>query len=211
MLRASSFLVAVALVLLVAASSAGAHEFRSEIAPTLFQGEQTGSHIFENTSNESKIVCGKAIFLGTTSATQTGELKVALQYSECTFGKTVTLVKMNGCEYEFFGATNASEHAELKIVCPPGKQMEIEVGSLCTAKIVAATYWGVRYVNKGFAAARDFEVVMTPGEIQYEKTGLSCATVFGNGKDMRFTGTFTAKGYEDFGGTPGNQRGVWVS
>lgn len=190
------------------AGSAAAHEFHSEISPTLLQAEEVGTHVFENTSNEAKIVCGEALLQGTTTATQVSEFAVSPYYAECTYGSTVTIVKMNGCQYQFFGETNGSGEAEIKIDCPAGKKMEIEVGSLCTAKVTPMTVWGVKYANKGSGTSRDFQISMELREVLYEKVGLFCKSIFGNGSDMRFTGTFTVRGYE--GGVPLNQRGIWV-
>jgi hypothetical protein len=198
-------IAAVLALALLGSGSASAHEFHSEVAPATLKGEQVGTHVFENTSNESKIICGQALLEGKMSATQVAQFTVAAYYAECTFGKTVVFVTLNGCEYEFFGETNLSGEAELKIACPPGKQMEIQVGSLCTAKITSSTVWGVGYVNEGSGTGRDFKVSLKIREVFYEKTGLFCASVFGSGKDMRFTGTFTVKGYEFE-----TQRGIWV-
>jgi hypothetical protein len=209
--RALLIAVAALVGMALGAGPAGAHEFHAEGSPTLLQAEEIGTHVFENTSNESKIVCGEALLQGTTEATQTSEIDLAAYYAECTFGKTVAFVTMNGCEYTFYGETNGSGHAELKLDCPAGKQLEIKVGTSCTAKLSPRTYWGVAYANEGSGASRDFRLTLTVGGVEYEKVGLLCGTIFGNGKDMQLTGTWTVKGYQDFGGAPGSQRGIWVS
>lgn len=209
--RALLIAFAVMVGMALGAGPAAAHEFHFEGSPTILQAEEVGTHVFENTSNESKISCGEALLQGTVEGTQTSEIELAAYYAECTFGKTVAFVTMNGCEYTFFGETNGSGHAEFKLDCPVGKQVEIKIGTSCTAKLLPRTYWGVSYASEGSGASRDFSLTLTVSGVEYEKAGLLCGTIFGNGKDMQLTGSWTVKGYQDFGGATGSQRGIWVS
>jgi hypothetical protein len=195
---------------LATASPAAAHTFHSEVSPTIVLGEQLGAHVFESPGNENKINCPKARFQGTMSEATASRLTFDALYEECTLsGQISSPVTMNGCRYVLYGETDANGHGRFEIVCPAGKAIQIDMGTVCTVTIVPQAVQGVSYANEGTGSKRDLRITLTAGGISYSKTGFLCASVFGNGKDLQLTGTFTAWGHRDLG-FPGEQVGIRV-
>ena len=193
------------------AAPASAHEFHSEIMPTLLRG--TAASTFENSVNANQIKCAKASFLSTVSGTAVTQIRIHPIYENCLTTKNEKVVEIftMGCDYILQGKTSEGGHGQLSIDCVAGTKIEYKIGALCTASFtsqVAAE--GVHYVNAGEKTKRDFAATLTASGLVYEQTGASCSTYFGNGKDGRLTGTYTTQGFKDLEGVPGEQVGVWV-
>jgi hypothetical protein len=204
-------LLLAAVAVMTAASPASAHNFHSEANATVLLGEQIGEHEFESPGQAAKVHCPKARLQGTMAAPTTSQLRFDPVYEECHFAfQVLSQVTMNGCQYLLHGETDADGHGRFEIACPPNKAIQIDMGTICTVTIVAQTVQGVSYANEGTGTKRDLRITLTAGGISYQKTGFFCASVFGNGKDLQFTGTFTVRGYKDIEGFPAEQVGLRV-
>lgn len=195
----------------LASSPASAHQFHSEVAPAILRGQQVASQTFEF-STGSKVTCPEISFQTTLNLTSVSELTFAPAYAKCVIGESPAPITMNGCNYRVSGKTDANEHGPVTVECEAGKYIQIDVGSVCTAKIRPQTpAKGAHFVNKGSGTGRDFELSMTLSEIEFEAGGgFSCTALMGNTKGLSLTGTSTVLGFEDFSGIPGKGRGVWV-
>jgi hypothetical protein len=77
-------------------------------------------------------VSGDATVAKTFKTLQLGQIV----YSTCDVSGTSATVKMNGCEYHFEAPGVVPHDAKVKVVCPVGKEIEIEVPSTgCLMKI----------------------------------------------------------------------------
>ena len=208
------FLVAVAA--LWAAPQASAHEFVSEASTTIVLGEQIGAHAFETTTTGTKINCGQATLYETLVGNVANELRFEPEYKTCALGGNPlnpTPVTMNGCKYTMLGETDANEHAKLQIECETGKKIQIHLGTginACIASVVPQKVQGVHYVNEGTGSKHDIRISLTASNLWYEKSGGVLCQLFGNGKDLQITGTYTVRGFKDVNGSPGEQVGFLV-
>jgi hypothetical protein len=201
-------LVAVFAMCAVAAGSASAAKYHSEIKTTTTHSHTTSEHIFH--TNVGTVVCKTTTThsheTGTEAAANdwtTTTAKSAPTYSSCTaFGFTAE-VKMNGCEYEF-GEPNASNEAHSNVICPAGKTIEIKAIGFCTMTVGAqtGTTGAVTFTNEGSGNTRSVKAVSAVSGIVY---GGNC----GSGTNGTYTGTTVNKGYSDEAMT--KQVGIWVS
>ncbi len=213
--RRLCLLPVVILAVVAPAASASAHEFHSEVGPTIVEGDQIAGqpNIFEigETVGGAKVECKGAHFAGTANENPAASITVHPTYTECKFGGNNAEVKTEGCNYVLQGATSAEGHGQVHIECEGASKIKVIVPSVCTLEIGQQTpAKGVHYENTGAGASRDVDVTATVTGIKYTKKGLFCAFVGGNGEDGTYTGGVTAKGYQDNAGVKGAQQGIWV-
>ncbi|HEX3172852.1 MAG TPA: hypothetical protein VHQ43_01370 [Solirubrobacterales bacterium] len=195
----------------VAAASASAHEFHSETNPTVLTGDSSPLEPVTFTLPGLTLECSKSHAHATVSANPTTEVTIEPSYKECHFGKTEATINLHGCA-TVMTSTTINEDAPIHVECPKNEKIEISIPAInCTLKIPAQTpAGGVHYNSYGEKSSRDFEVTATVEGIIYEKIGGFACELIGTGEDAALDGAFTIKGYEDKGGLPGNQIGVWV-
>jgi hypothetical protein len=208
--RTIAFCICLVVAVVAAAAPAAAHVFHIEVAPGFVAGEQTGSHVFAFPSG-TKVTCGEAALQATTSSTTLSELKFLPVYKKCIVGETPAPITTNGCTYRVSGKTDAAEHGAVTIECEAGKYIQIDVGTVCWARVQPQTASkGVHFVNEGSGTTRDFRMSMTLTEIKFETGGgVFCPGLLGSG-GLSLTGTITAMGFQDLGGSLGERRGTWV-
>jgi hypothetical protein len=66
--------------------------------------------------------------LTATAADKAVEFEGEPYYTGCNSGLGTADVRSNGCTYKFASETNANEHAVAHLICPTGKESEIETG-----------------------------------------------------------------------------------
>lgn len=193
-------LVAVFAMSAVAASAASAKydTFRTQngetVTPTVSSISASQRFKIEGAEEESNC---KEISATGSLLDKTTDVTVAPTYSNCTAtrnGSTVAAtVETTGCEYTFTGETNASEHAEVHILCETGKSIHIKVTALklqCFT-IPPQTVGGIHYINTGTTPNRDIDIKATATGIKTEKGG-ACGE--GEAK-AEYTGEVTVKGH----------------
>jgi hypothetical protein len=189
----------------LAAGSASAAKYHSEVETTWTHSHTTSVHIFH--TNVGTVTCETTTTTSHTTGTGSGSdwttttTKSAPTYSKCTAFGFPAEVKMNGCEYEFL-EPNASLVASSKILCPTGKTIEIVAVGFCTMTVGAQSPGGtVAFTNEGSGSSRVVKTVSSVSSIVY---GGNC----GSGTNGTYTGTSTVKGYKNEGLT--EQVGIWV-
>jgi hypothetical protein len=217
--RPAGVALLVVLMALAVATPASAHEFHAESAPAVLEGISTTAVYFENPASELDVECPKekSFLRGEVSKTTQGSVTLHPEYQNCIVPKTAITgtVWVNGCAFVLQGATSEG-HGPVSIECESGKTMELRIensgGPLCTAKFGSQTpAGGAVYENQGSGSGRDFNAKLTMTGITYTTVNynplLGCSAFFGNGKDLSITGTYTVRGFHEFGGS---QLGVWV-
>lgn len=181
------------------ASSASAHYvFTTATEPTAFTGEQIeGKNKF--TIAGQSIECVTATFTGTQTGTEATELTIIPTYANCTYGAKIAHLTMNGCSYEFTGATQASGHGTVHVKCPAGKAIELHITNLsgsetCTLTIAEQT------PGQGYSAVttgNDVKLTMTMSGIVISTDGLALICKALATTNATYTGVITLRGYRD--------------
>jgi hypothetical protein len=169
----------------IGASAAPADVFHSEQSTTTLKAEALSTHVFKATpADEKEFTCKKTSFgKGTLEAKSTIEFLVTPKYEECeATGPLKAFFEVEGCQYAFDGETDESEHGEMQIVCPEGKELRITVTSLhlkCIA-IPSQTVEGIHYTDQPHegGTTRDFAINTTATGVvsTTEESTASCGT-----------------------------------
>jgi hypothetical protein len=121
------------------------------------------------------------------------------------FGKAT--VHMNGCYYTFTSETDATGDAEVHIICPPEKVVEITGPTGCLIKVPTQTVKGVHYTNETTSPGTketEMHIKLEPtvGGISWTANG-ACALIGlkSAGTAGSYKGNVTVTGDEDSGGT----------
>jgi hypothetical protein len=132
-------------------------------------------------------------------------------FSECvsSLGNAVT-VKFNGCRYQLTSETDAAEHAAKTILCPAGKEIEIEAVSGCVVFVGPQVEQGVHYTNVQTGVAEremHLTVSITAEDSIHWHTNkafaCSLAGIAESGEAGTYKGKWTVKGVEDNAGVEG--------
>ncbi|HEX5761600.1 MAG TPA: hypothetical protein VFY04_00570 [Solirubrobacterales bacterium] len=174
---------------IVAASASAAHavpEFKAASYPATLTAEQVGAH--ELIGNIGTTTCKKVTGHGTLAAASSA-LVLEPAYDECTTenGFVGVTVKVNGCKYQFrledlHPGDKDLATGKVDFLCPPGKVVELVMGTACTVKI--GSQEDVRFVfYKDITAAKPehLEISMSTGEISYTQSGMFCSGSFNDG------------------------------
>jgi hypothetical protein len=128
------------------------------------------------------------------------------------FGKGT--VHMNGCYYTFTSETDVNGLAEVHVVCPPEKVIEITGPAGCTIKVGTQTVRGVKYANKGEGETGMYiEVTPEVTGIAYTSTG-ACQLIGikASASDGTYKGAVKATADKiNAGGEPGEAVGITTS
>ncbi len=196
------------------AAMASGELFHSDEDPTVITASNAGfgNHVF--TAGGISVECENATFTGTQSGTTGEELTVHPTYSgNCTAaGVVAATVTTTGCNYILYSETGENTHtsttdAPVKIECEEGKKITIDAAKCRITIDPNQTVRGVKYVGEGGTTeTEDLRVVASVDTIGYEAEnltglGFKCGTLgFETGVTLTnasYTGTVTAKGYED--------------
>jgi hypothetical protein len=117
------------------------------------------------------------------------------------FGLEAT-INFNGCEYVFHAGTYDGEGMSTgtaDLVCPPGKEVEINAAGLCVVSVPGQTGLGNITYQNGGGTPQDVTVEANVGvgggkAIRYSGAGLLCSGTFENGT---YTGKATVTAVED--------------
>jgi hypothetical protein len=195
----------------VPGAQAAAPEFKSEVEPVLYEGDQVVPLIFTiGLGLSSK--CTTAHFTGTGKTKASTSLTLTPNYGGCELFKEAAEFKTNGCTYVFnLVAASSPPTANMEIVCPAGKEMEIESKVVeCTVKIGAQkALKHVLFSNGGTKKTSDYTMSFILTGIAYEEVGEKCVEP-GAHANGEYSGTVTLKGYEDLAGKKGAQVGISV-
>jgi hypothetical protein len=85
--------------------------------------------------------------LRATAADKATEFEGEPVYTGCSTPLGGMAIRSNGCTYKFTSETNVSEHAVAHLVCPTGKELEIETGGCVIFLAGGQTLSGVHYSN----------------------------------------------------------------
>jgi hypothetical protein len=124
------------------------------------------------------------------------------------FGKAT--VHMNGCYIKSTGETDASELAEIHLVCPPEKSIEITAPVGCTIKVGTQTVRGWKYANKGEGETGMWvEVIPQVSGIAYTSTA-PCQLIGlkASATDGVYQGNLKVTAHKNEGGEPGGAVGI---
>lgn len=213
-----TLVAAFALCALSAAGASAEGVYTSAVAHTTIEGTQATTNEF--VTSAGTVTCAKATFDGTTTTTSSTDLTITPTYSEChsidPFGITHNAtVNMNGCTYTFTTPTTTGKpapadwHAEVHVLCPEGKQIEIPIsGTGCTIDVHAQTPTvpTVDLTNKA-GTPDDVLLTSTVEGVTYQTTGSFCAVGQFEKNDGKLLGTVTVKGFD----TEGKQVNVTLS
>jgi hypothetical protein len=197
------FVSAVAACLTMVASAV-AEEFHVEAAPSYLGSESTAT--FANASNETQILCGKALYQATMSSTAAKQIQIHAEFYECwTNYKQLVTIHMNGCYFLWGAPAEAGKTGTIQIGCPATKKIEMTSGG-CLAKAGPQTLGnGATYGNFGEKSARDFVASISATGIDYELSPSTCTITFGSGSDGTLNSSPTVRGFN------GAFLGAWVS
>jgi hypothetical protein len=178
MIRNLKILIAAAMTLTafgaVSASGAQAAEelFHCSVAPCRFRAlpdgtGKTAHHVFEVHSLDTKenvsFTCNTLSGHGTAkNKTEEDVTLTEIKYNTCSVnGSPGVTVDMNGCEYTFTSkGGGVNDGANVHVLCPVGKKIEVTVPGGCTFSIAAQTPTGngIGYHNEGVTPARTITV-----------------------------------------------------
>lgn len=183
-LRALSLVVLAVLgISAVAATAAQGATFTAASYPAFIHAEQTSEHVL--TYAGRSFTCQKATFTG-------GELKeaghtvsVTPEYSGCRsiiLGNTLpATVTHNECKFDITIASTTPTAAEVHLLCPANKAIELHVypdathsTSVCTYRIPPQTVTGITYEN--MAGVPSDVTIETNSNVSTERTGGTLAT-----------------------------------
>jgi len=135
-----------------------------------------------------------------TITTKTTEATVHPVYSGCSIpGLGSATVNTTACHYLFTGETNASNLAQVHIICS-GSGIKIEGPLGCTITVPSQTVTGVNYSNGSG------DVVLNPNVTNISYTATSICAFVGipsSGTNATYKGKVTVKADKDEGGKPG--------
>jgi hypothetical protein len=125
-------------------------------------------------------------------------------------------VHMNGCYYTFTSETDASGDAEVHIICPPEKVIEIKGPASCTIKVGTQTVRGVHYTNETTSPGTnetEMHIKLEPTVTGISWTSTAACALVGikaSGTDGTYTGNVTVTADEDVNNKPGEPVGITV-
>ncbi|HXS46163.1 MAG TPA: hypothetical protein VN756_01725 [Solirubrobacterales bacterium] len=194
----------------IAAPLASAAKFKTEEPPTALTADPMTPLVFEPTPDgEKKVTCQGLAATGTMEGKESEALTIVPTFSKCKIKigaeEKDALVTMNGCDFNYTSPTaktenTAGEHAKLHIICPAGKEIEIEVGPLGTKciDIPGQTMEGIHYENTLNNGIFDVDAKATVHNLKTTTTHTAaCPTKSGlteTHETGRFTGEITLKG-----------------
>jgi hypothetical protein len=121
------------------------------------------------------------------------------------FGKYT--VHMNGCYYTFTSETDATGDAEVHLICPPERVVEITGPGGCTIKVPTQTVKGVHYTNETTGPGTketEMHIKLEPTVTGISWTATSACALVGiksSGTDGVYLGNVTVTADEDLSGT----------
>lgn len=189
-------LVAVFAMTAVVAANASAHYvFTSAAANTSLTGAQVGNHTFVTAGQT--IQCTTAKFSGTQTGTEATAVPITPTYEGCTYavGAKTADVTMNGCTYNFTGATTASGHGTVHVLCPVGKVIEVHLTNFNGAETCTLTI-GAQIATNGYTAVNNGNHVDVTATANVKITphgGGGCSLLI-TGK---YSGVTTLEGFTD--------------
>jgi len=135
-----------------------------------------------------------------TITSKTTEATVHPEYKTCSIPELGSAeVVTKGCHYLFTGETNASNLAQVHIICS-GAGIEIKGPLGCTITVPSQTVTGVNYANGSG------DVVLTPNVTGIHFTATAICAFVGipsSGTNATYTGKVTVKADKDENGVPG--------
>jgi hypothetical protein len=173
------------------------------------------------------VTCQKVSTVGGTVTDKATEVTGEPRYEECknSLGGEAT-VNSNGCHYKFTSETNASEHAEVHLICgseatePKGAGITISTAG-ATLTIGTQTLRGVHYTNETTSpGTSEREMHITLSATVEKSIHYTCSPAFTcgiagiptTGTEATYKGKATVTGVEDIAGQEGpNKIGLTVS
>ena len=171
-----------------------------------------------NTTDELRYVnCSKGS-LGGTVQDGAKELTLTPSFSGCLVmtteqgggtGEGAGFLEFNGCDYRFTGITTSGNptegsHANMDIVCPEGKELEIKVTALklkCATVPPQQITHAVRYDTEETAGKTDIKITVTSHNLESITPNTAmCPTKSGKAEthtNGTYTGTFRVAGFKD--------------
>lgn len=176
----------------VSASLASADVFKSEAETTTLTGTQVkhlegGVEKFDRFKTDGGIVeCTTATYSGTQTTKEAATVAVTPHYTGCTFAGLTAEIETNGCEY-VFNLVGATTNGEVKVKCPAGKDITVQVGPVgtrrCTIHVPEQTLAGILFSILGATTTREVGVAVAATGLKYSQTAGTgsgaCATADG--------------------------------
>jgi hypothetical protein len=181
--RFGSSLLVIAMIGLVASSSASAGSFDIEVNPAVLiahSDEKAGGgfqqHILTvpDPDGAFNVICDTAIAEGTTVGASLEEATLTPTLTGCRLSGTNAVAQMNGCKYTLTGADQPEDTFLLDITgCTAGKQIQIK-SALCTIDIPEQN--GLSHVVAANVGGEGSEVTLssTLSGITATQTGAAC-------------------------------------
>ncbi len=189
----------------IAASAHAADEFNCSVTPCVGTLRPDGTpntkqshHVFivdGLTSGSVSFTCESLSGEGSIASSPVKEVTATnLKYNNCTAnGSAGVVVDMNGCTYKFFAAGGRTDEAEVEVICPTGKKIEITYNG-CVMDISGGfKSRGIGYTTIGSQANKNREITVTTNvdipsaTIQATGTQAQCLI----NPSQSFTGTYT--------------------
>lgn len=185
------------------ASAKIVHDFTATKSPVIITGEQVLP--IEYQFGESSVLKCLTSKVNGTMAMPASQLTLEFTGSSCTLNGVAATLKPGNCRYVMSGETTEG-HANFFFECFSGEKVKVEVSG-CTLEIGEQTIGNAVSYEKteDESGVKDVDVTFTARSGVYSKTGLLCAGVGGNGKDLAIFGTYTLKAYEDKENKEGGQ------
>jgi hypothetical protein len=184
----------------IAAPVASAAFFKTEKPPTGLTADPITAIVFEPTAGgEKRVTCMGLAATGTLAVEQSEALTISPTFSSCKIKianeEVGAFVTMNGCDFRYTNKT-VEAHAELDIICPVGKEIEVEVslfGGVKCFDIPGQTVEGINYETTLNVGIFDIDAKATVKDLETTTTNsLACPTKSGK-TEVHETGLFTGE------------------
>jgi hypothetical protein len=172
------------------------------------------NQVFTTVTGGFSVTC-TGLSLTATVADKSTESEGEPSYTGCSSPIGSASVRSNGCTYKFTSETNASEHAVVHVICPTGKEIEIETGGCVVFVEGGQTLTGIHYTNvQTGAAEKEMHLTLTTTSemnIHGHSNGAFACSLGGvpsTFTEATYKGKATVKAFEDNAGVKGAATGV---